>query len=88
MSGKERTYPGHNIIEIDNVTFSSNFDNGNLLLAEKKKHMEYMVWSACDNHGTATETKHCTWFYFTVTGLPQGSNVKFVSTAAIEIMNE
>ena len=82
MSCKEESYPAHNVIEIDNVTFSSNFDNGNLLLAEKRKHMEYNIWSACDNQNTPNETKHCTWFYFTVTGLPQGSTVKIVSDAA------
>ena len=79
MSKKDKNYPAHNVIEIDNVIFSSNFDNGNLLTVEKKKHMEYMIWSACDNEGTTHETKHCTWFYFTVRGLPQGSIVKFVS---------
>lgn len=75
-------YPAHNVFDIDNVTFSSNFDNGNLLLVEKKKHMEYMIWSACDNHGTPYETKNCTWFYFTVRGLPKGSTVK------IHVMNQ
>jgi hypothetical protein len=52
-------------------------------MAEKKKHMEYMVWSACDNQATPHQTKHCTWFYFTVTGLPQGSTVKIVSFGTV-----
>ena len=83
MSSDKKSFPAHNIIHIDNVTFSSNFDNGNLLMAEKKKHMEYMVWSACDNQATPHQTKHCTWFYFTVTGLPQGSTVKIVSLGTV-----
>ena len=77
----EEKYPAHNLFVIDGVTFSSKFDNGNLLAVEKigKKNYEYQIWSACDNHGTPQESKHCTWFYFTVSGLTRGCTIKIVS---------
>jgi cytosolic carboxypeptidase protein 5 len=74
-------YPAHNVFEIDGVTFSSNFDNGNLLSVEKtgRKTHEYQIWAASDNHGSPQQSRHCTWFYFTVSGLPQGCTIKIVS---------
>jgi hypothetical protein len=78
--GRDR-YSSQNIFEIDSIRFSSNFDNGNLNRVEKisNKSYEYRIWSAPDNAGSEYETKHCTWFYFTITGLPSGVTVKLVS---------
>mmetsp|Transcript_16757 Transcript_16757/g.25168 ORF Transcript_16757/g.25168 Transcript_16757/m.25168 type:complete len:785 (-) Transcript_16757:204-2558(-) len=68
----------HNVFEIDGVVFSSNFDNGNLLHVEKtdRRPHEYRLWSANDNHGSEYESRHCTWFHFSVTGLPHGCTIK------------
>ena len=85
---EEKKYPAHNIFEIDGVTFTSKFDNGNLLSVEKvgRKPHEYQIWSACDNSGTPYESKHCTWFYFTVSGLPQGCTIKIVRVMFINFI--
>lgn len=70
-----------NIFEIDSIRFLSNFDSGNLYRIEKteKKPFEYRLWTGPDNIGSEWESKHCTWFYFTVIGLPSGTTIKFVS---------
>lgn len=47
-------YPSQNVIEIDGIVFSSNFDNGNLAKVEKNKtHLQYdyKIWVAPDNAG-------------------------------------
>jgi hypothetical protein len=79
--GMER-YPSQNNFEIDSIKFSSNFDNGNLFQVEKvpNKSFEYRIWTAPDNTGTEYESKHSTWFYFTVIGLPAGCTIKLVSS--------
>ena len=75
------SYPSQNIFEIDSIRFSSNFDSGNLYRVEKteRKPFEYRLWTAPDNVTEEWESKHSTWFYFTITGLPIGSTVKLVS---------
>ena len=67
-------YPAHNVFTFDSVTFSSNFDNGNLARVERvgNKLYEFKIWSAPDNMGTEYQSKHCAWFHFVVTGLPMG----------------
>jgi hypothetical protein len=83
--GGVENYSSHNIFEIDSIRFSSNFDNGNLYQVEKisNKSYEYRIWSAPDNAGSEYETKHCTWFYFTISGLPAGVTLKLVSLCLI-----
>jgi Cytosolic carboxypeptidase N-terminal domain len=70
--------PGHNVFEFESgVTFSSNFDNGNLLAVDKmSKPHEYKIYTAQDNHGSPCQSKHTAWFYFVVTGLPQGVTLR------------
>ena len=43
--------PAHNVFVIDQVIFSSNFDNGNLARVEKipNRSYEYKIWTAPDN---------------------------------------
>ena len=59
------------------VTFSSQFDNGNLSSVERQggtaNPFDYRVTVAVDNVGTSYQAKHNAWFHFTVTGLPRGA---------------
>lgn len=70
----------HNTFEFSNgVKFSSNFDNGNMAACEMgKQRDEYRIWTAPDCAGTEFErsTKANAWFYFSVTGLHEGCNLK------------
>ena len=81
------TISSHNVFTFDdNITFSSNFDNGNLARVERIvsstpqlpsssssiKYYDYRIWSACDNMGMPVQSKHCAWFYFSVSNIPVG----------------
>ena len=68
------TIPAHRVFTFENgVTFSSNFDNGNLQKVEEStKPYDYRIWTCPDNFGTPHQSKHNAWFHFVVTGLPQG----------------
>eukprot|EP01038_Epipyxis_sp_PR26KG_P006054 gene6054-8335_t len=71
--------PAHNLFELDNgVIFSSNFDNGNLANVERvpNKPFDFRIWTAPDNLGSEYQSKHCAWFYFSVTGLPLGCVIR------------
>ena len=71
-----KDYPGHNVFAFADlgVTFSSNFDNGNLARVERAGNSvsSFKVWTALDNAGTEYQSKHGAWFNFSVTGLPMG----------------
>ena len=56
------------------MTFSSNFDNGNLSRVERagNSSSNFRIWTALDNQGTEYQSKHGAWFHFCVTGLPMG----------------
>lgn len=77
--------PAHNIFNFGDVTFSSNFDNGNLAKVEQvpNKSFEFRIWTAPDNMGSSYQSKHCAWYYFMVTGLPQGCvlRIQIVNTS-------
>jgi hypothetical protein len=83
-SSKERA-PAHNVFNFGPVTFSSNFDNGNLARAEQvpNKSFDFRIWTAPDNMGSTYQSKHCAWYYFMVTGLPQGCvlRIQIVNTS-------
>ena len=52
-----KNLPSQNVFEVEGVTFSSNFDNGNLAKVVKLKSAmpyDYKVWVAPDNQGTVT----------------------------------
>lgn len=80
MSSLSIKTESHNTFEFSNgVKFSSNFDNGNMAACEMgKQRDEYKIWTAPDCAGTEFErsTKANAWFYFTVTGLHEGCNLK------------
>ena len=76
----------------DGVTFSSMFDNGNLARVERVVYKSapvsksggssssniyhYKIWTACDNQGTERESRHCSWFHFTISGLPVDASLR------------
>lgn len=67
--------PAHSVFKFDNgVTFSSNFDNGNLAKVERlpNRPYEFKIWTAPDNLGTEHQSRHCAWYHFTITGAPMG----------------
>ncbi len=70
----------HNVVEFSNgVKFSSLFDNGNMAACEQGKQKdEYKVWTSPDCAGTDFErsNKANAWFYFTVTGVSEGTVLK------------
>ena len=74
---------GHCIHVLDQITFCSDFDNGNLRCVEStgRSGYDYNVWTAPDNYGTQYESCHSSWFYFSVSGLPKLSTIKFVRIA-------
>ena len=75
---------GHNVFTFDDhVTFSSNFDNGNLGRVERagNSSSNFRIWTALDNMGTEYQSKHGAWFHFMVTGLPMGCVLR------IQVMN-
>jgi hypothetical protein len=54
MTENKLILPSQNVINIDGVIFSSDFDNGNLLKVEKNKSSsayDYKIWTAADNQG-------------------------------------
>ena len=72
-------YPGHCVYVFDdNITFSSNFDNGNLARVERSgtKPYDFRIWTAPDNMGTVHQSKPGFWFYFIVSGLPAGATLR------------
>jgi len=68
----------HNVFQIDDVCFSSNFDSGNLAKVEKVagKPFDYKIWTAPDNMGSSYQSKHSAWFHFQVSGIPTGSTMR------------
>ena len=71
---------GHKVFQFDDgaITFSSNFDNGNLARVERVggKPFEFKIWTAPDNLGTSFQSKHNAWFHFVISGLPAGSTLR------------
>ena len=72
--------PAHSLFEFSNgVKFCSQFDNGNMVSCEMgNKKDEYRIWTAPDCAGTDYERqgKPNAWFYFNVTGISEGVNLK------------
>ena len=80
---------GHTTVAIEGITFCSDFDNGNLKAVEKipRNGYDYQIWTASDNCGTQYETGHSSWFYFSVTGLPKNSTIRFVRMILVSLMS-
>jgi hypothetical protein len=66
--------PAHNVFKFGDITFSSNFDNGNLARVERASNrpFEFRIWTAPDNMGTEYQSRHCAWFHFFISGAPMG----------------
>ena len=76
---------GHNTIVVGDLTFCSDFDNGNLKAVEEsgRSGYDFQLWTASDNCGTQYESGHSSWFHFSVAGLPKNSTIKFVSSTRV-----
>ena len=59
-------YSGMDNEKVDGLVFSSNFDSGNLLGAERAKDGAWELTIAKDCEGTEYEKRSSTWFYFRV----------------------
>ena len=64
--------------EGSHLTFSSEFDSGNLRKAKYDEHAaEYLCYQTRDAQDTAHEAPYTTWFHFSVSGAKAGETVKF-----------
>lgn len=83
MTDIEINCSAHNTFEVDGLIFSSKFDNGNLYRVEKSesRRSEYLLWTTPDNMGAEFASNHCAWFYFSVSKLTKGTNIR------LQIMN-
>ncbi|EAS00690.3 zinc carboxypeptidase family protein (macronuclear) [Tetrahymena thermophila SB210] len=60
------------------IIFNSDFDSGNMLKVERNYESpgnQFNVWISPDAYMTQKEMKYRTWFYFSVTGVPQNNLV-------------
>eukprot|EP01006_Ploeotia_vitrea_P025961 TRINITY_DN58927_c0_g3_i1.p1 TRINITY_DN58927_c0_g3~~TRINITY_DN58927_c0_g3_i1.p1 ORF type:complete len:728 (+),score=33.06 TRINITY_DN58927_c0_g3_i1:68-2251(+) len=61
----------------EDLTFSSNFDSGNLSKVEALSSTEFNLWTSPDCEGSVYETQYTTWFYFSVKGAEAGQTLTF-----------
>jgi hypothetical protein len=72
----------HGTFSFGGITFSSDFDNGNLrrvVPVGQQQPLDFNIWTAPDNAGSEVESNHCSWYYFSVSGLPKNATLKIVS---------
>ncbi|CAK4085995.1 unnamed protein product [Aphanomyces euteiches] len=83
-------HPGRNEVLVDGLTFSSNFDSGNLLSVDRGRALdagrcEYVVTAAPDASKPDTppeaQITPTTWFHFSISGAVAGQEI------ALQIVN-
>lgn len=87
---RHQSLSSQNIFSFEEITFSSNFDNGNLYRVERignnstSSQQEFKIWTANDNMNSSNQSKsNNAWFHFVVTGLSQGQTLRiFVANAS------
>jgi len=63
---------GRNDVTLGGLTWTSDFDGGNLGRIEQRGENAFTVWSRADCEGTPQQTKSRTWFSFSVRGAAPG----------------
>lgn len=58
--------PQHNNFYFPDITFSSDFDSGNLIKVERISQTHFALWVGPDCVNTQSEKSFRTWFYFSV----------------------
>lgn len=86
-STPEGACEAHGTYTFGTITFCSDFDNGNLRRvvpvssgSGAGQPLCFNIWTAPDNAGSEVESNHCSWYYFSVTGLAKNANLRIVSS--------
>lgn len=61
---------------IAGITFSSDFDSGNCDRVKQVDDWHFAVYTRNDCKGSPFANSYSTWFYFSMTGVPPGQNVR------------
>jgi hypothetical protein len=84
----------HGTYKFGAITFCSDFDNGNLRRVEpinsgsgSNQPLCFNIWTAPDNAGSDVESNHCSWYYFSVTGLAKQATLRIVSALLIIVLS-
>jgi hypothetical protein len=97
-SGAIESTEAHKTFVFGPITFTSEFDSGNLFNVEQilstkpflslhypsnSAIVEFKVWTAADNYGKSYRSKNNnSWFYFDVTGIPGNTVIRIYLKSA------